>query len=214
LASIAQRGNKGAERDYSGRDAPSQHFVEQLARVVDGARRCRRSHENVIGARVRRDPGVMADDKEVAERGAAVEQGVEKGVEGPSGAPPGEGRVREGAARGGGEAGAAVGGDDTAEELLAGPGTRGGGGGSEAGEDGLHGREEARGGEPGDDEVVAAERVAERRRGGRRVEEEAERGGGVQLAAERRGEVVRRELVARHGSVPVGRHVLLVWTTP
>ena len=74
--------------------------------------------------------------------------------------------------------------------------------------------EEARGGEPGDDEVVAAERVAERRRGGRRVEEEAERGGGVQLAAERRGEVVRRELVARHGSVPVGRHVLLVWTTP
>jgi hypothetical protein len=128
--------------------------------VVEGAGRCRLSHENVIGARVRRDPSVTADGKEVAEGRAAGEQGVEEGVEGPGSAGPGEGRVREGATRGGGEAGAAVGGDDAAEELLAGPGTRGGGG--EAGEDGLHGREEARGSEPGDDEVVAAEGVARR----------------------------------------------------
>lgn len=164
-----------------------------------GAGRSRCPHENVIGARVRRGPSVTADGEEVAEGSAAGEQGVEEGVESPGGAGPREGRVGEGAARGGGEAGAAVGGDDAAEELLAGPGTRGGG---QAREDGLHGREEARGGEPGDDEVVAAEGIAERGGGCGRVEEEAERGGGVRLAAEGRGEVVRRELVARrHGGV-------------
>lgn len=179
--------------------------------MVEGARR---SHEDVVGGRVGRDSGVAADGEEVAEGGAAVEQGVEEGVEGMRGAGLREGRVREGAARGGGEAGAAVGGDDAAEEVLAGPGAVGGVGGWEAGEDGLHRGEEARGGELRDDEVVAAEAVAEcgGRLGVRRVEEEAERDIRVRLLAEGGDEVARRELLAGHGGgrrgsgVQHGRH--------
>jgi len=125
------------------------------------------------------------------------------------GAGLGEGRVSEGAARGGGEAGAAVGGDDLAEDVLSSPSTGGGDSGWEAGEDGLHVGEEARGGELGDDDVVAAEGVAEwggGRRGVRRVKEEAERGGRVRLPEEGSAEVIRREL-AGHGG---GRRYLSV----
>jgi hypothetical protein len=103
------------------------------------------------------------------------------------------------ARRGGREARAAVGGYDTAEELLA--GAELGCDLEEAGEDGLHGREEARGGELGDD-VVAAERVSEwgrwcgvRRRG----KEEKERGSRVRLPAERSDEAVRGEFPGGHG---------------
>jgi hypothetical protein len=104
------------------------------------------------------------------------------------------------ARRGGREARAAVGGYDTAEELLA--GAELGCDLEEAGEDGLHGREEARGGELGDDDVVAAERVSERGRWcgvHRRGKEEAERGTRVRLPAEGGDEVVGREFLGGHG---------------